>query len=152
MVALLHRINRQFIRSYTFIIVLFFALLNFGFYFVNRSSSFSFPYLALVGYSTFAMLFGLVVHQVVTRDSRIINGIFSIQPLRFFGRISYGLYIIHWPLYLILQPVLTEQLAKFYSGAQFEWIISLAATLMAVLLSWLSFRYFESRFLALKNR
>jgi peptidoglycan/LPS O-acetylase OafA/YrhL len=54
MIALLQRINRRFLTSYTPFIVLFFAALNFAFFFINRNNQFSFPYLALVGYTTFA--------------------------------------------------------------------------------------------------
>ena len=72
MVALLQRINPGFLKKYTSFIVLFFALLNFAFFFINRRYDFGFPYLALARYTTFAMVFGLLVNEAVTRETSII--------------------------------------------------------------------------------
>lgn len=146
MVALLMRMNMNFIRNYTFLIVLVFAAVNFGFYFINRQNNYSFPYIALIGYTTFAMILGLLVYEAVTRETRLLNMIFGFGLLKFFGRISYGLYIFHWPVYLLLSAYYTADTDGF-SG---KLVLSLAATGIAILISWLSYRYFERYFLKLK--
>ena len=66
MVSLLMRISPLFLKKYTTFVVLFFALVNFAFYFVNRLYDFSFPFLALVGYTTFALVLGLILHETIT--------------------------------------------------------------------------------------
>ncbi len=152
MVALLQRINSQLLKKYLSTVVLFFAAANFIFFFINRQYQFSFPYLALVGYTTFAMLFGLLVNEAVSGSNRIINFIFNIPILKFFGRISYGFYIIHWPLYLVIHPYLLPWLSDHVKGMPAQFSISLLATLLAVLLSWFSYRYFERYFLKLKHQ
>lgn len=152
MVALLQRINPGLLKKYTTAIVLFFAFMNFAFFFVNRRYDFAFPYLALAGYTTFAMIFGLLVNEAVTGNNKWVNGLFTFPPLKFFGRISYGFYIFHWPVYLLLSPVLLQTLSGTFSNRQLPFIVSVLATLAAIVVSWISFRYYERYFLKLKDR
>lgn len=152
MVAILFRINPGFLKKFTPLIVLSFAILNFSFFFLNRFYEFSFPYLALAGYTTFAMLLGLLVNEVITNKNKLVNTIFNFSFLRFVGKVSYGFYIFHWPMYLGLRPCL-QNWANRYTGEQAaNFAASLIASLLALLLSWLSFKYFESYFLKLKNK
>lgn len=152
MVALIQRIDSQFLKRYTPAIVLFFAAVNFIFFFINRQYHFSFPYLALAGYTTFAMIFGLLVNEAVTGGTKIIDYIFSIPILKFFGKISYSFYILHWPLYLIIHPFLFPWLSDHIKGSPGQFTVSLITTLLAVLVSWLSYRYYERYFLKLKQK
>ena len=152
MIALLQRINKNFLSRYTTIIVLFFAGINFAFFFINRSSQFTFPYLALVGYTTFAMMFGLLVNEAVTRETKLFNLLFNIRILKFFGKISYGFYILHWPVFILLSPFLSTWVSKFLNGSQLQFTVSLLATIAAVALSWLSYQYYEKYFLKLKDK
>jgi peptidoglycan/LPS O-acetylase OafA/YrhL len=149
-VALLLRINSNFLEKNTSLIVLFFAVLNVAFYFINQCYQFSFPYLALAGYTTFAMMFGLLVNQAVTKETKLINFIFNIPLLKFFGRISYGIYMFHWPVYLLLSLYLSSWVKGFTSGWLTELVISAMGTLAVIALSWLSFNYFEKYFLKMK--
>lgn len=151
-IALMQRINPGFLKKNTAFIVLSFAILNFAFFFVNRYYEFTFPYLALVGYTTFAMVLGLLVNQAVTRENKWINLFLDISFLKFFGRISYGFYLFHWPLYLWLSPYLSAWLEGFTSGWVTQFIASLISTAAAILLSILSFNFFEKYFLRLKHK
>lgn len=152
MVALLLRINKGFLSRYTSLIVLFFAALNFAFFFINRRYNFSFPYLALAGYTTFAMMFGLLINEAVTGKTKLINFVFNNSLLKFFGKISYGFYIFHWPVYILLGPYLFSRVSKFASGSSLQFTVSVIATLAAVGISWLSYQYYEKRFLKLKDK
>ncbi|HEY0355984.1 MAG TPA: acyltransferase [Flavisolibacter sp.] len=151
MVALLQRINVQFLGKNTALIVFGFAGLNFLFYFINKNSGGSFPYLAIIGYTTFAMIFGLLVYDIVNKRTGIITSIFSIGILKFFGRVSYGCYIIHWPLYLIIGPWLRSWSQSNFDFMPHQFFASFVATALAFFLGYLSFRYFESRFLQLRK-
>lgn len=69
----------------------------------------------------------------------------------FVGKISYGIYVIH--------PMLIFLLSELYRNMEFSMPNGLAAafiyvtiTLASLLLAWLSYRFFESPFLRLKNR
>jgi peptidoglycan/LPS O-acetylase OafA/YrhL len=152
MIALLQRINTGFLKKYTTVIVLFFAGLNFAFFFINRNNQFSFPYLAIVGYTTFAMIFGLLVNEAVTGNSKLVNFIFNIPLLKFFGRISYSFYVLHWPVFLLLSPWLYTWVRGMVSGSMLPVAVALLATLTGIGISWLSYRYFESYFLKMKDR
>ncbi len=154
LLALLLRINPGFLKKNTLLLVLLMAAINFGFYFINNRHAFTLPYLAFVGYSTFAVLFGILVYEAVTGESRWIQFIFNNRILRFFGRISYGFYVFHWPVYMLFYPPL---LTLFRDRAHFsikpaELAGSLLVTGIAILISVISFRFFESPILKLKSR
>lgn len=151
-VALMQRINPGFLKKYTSVIVLFFAALNFAFFFLNRYYQFTFPYLALAGYTTFAMIFGLLVNDAVMRETKIIGSILNFSVFKFLGRISYGLYILHWPVYLLTGPYLLSWVQGYTSGWLMNFSVSVLATLAAIAISWVSFTYFESYFLKKKDK
>jgi peptidoglycan/LPS O-acetylase OafA/YrhL len=150
--ALLKYIKTDFIERNMAFIVSAFALLNFLFYYLNSRSSFSFPYLAFIGYTTFAMMFGILVYEAAGNRSKIINAIFDIGVLKFFGRISYSFYIFHWPVYLIFSTYLAGTIKDKFPGIPGQFAIAVIATLLAAVISWLSRQYFESYFLKLKTR
>jgi peptidoglycan/LPS O-acetylase OafA/YrhL len=152
MLSLVQRINPGFLKKFTPAIVFAMAALNFIFYFFNRRFHFTFPYLAIVGYTTFAMLFALLINEAVTQQNRIINFIFNNGILKFFGKISYGLYIYHWPVYLLLGPYMIKWTQLNISQFSSQLLASVIGTLAAIFISFISFRYYESYFLKLKDR
>lgn len=153
MVALLPRFAPKLLERYTFLIVLLMAAVNFIFYFINDSHRFTLPYLAFLGYTTFAFLFGLLVWEAIRPGHSPLQKILSIAPLRFFGRISYGLYVLHWPVYILFFSYLKNGLNKagWFSAHQNDLLSAIAVTLMAVVGSIISFRLVETPFLRLKK-
>jgi peptidoglycan/LPS O-acetylase OafA/YrhL len=153
MIALILRVNPGLLEKYRYIIVLSLAGLNFIIYFLNINSPARLPYLAFVGYTTFAILFGILLYECITRNSKWIKILFVNRPLRFFGRISFGFYVYHWPVYLLLFPYLRDVLIREGSlnSTAVQWVSAIVATLVSLGLSVLSFRYFESYFLRLKK-
>jgi peptidoglycan/LPS O-acetylase OafA/YrhL len=142
MLALLSQFNSRLLQKNTAFVVFTLAGLNFIFYFFNQAYSFTFPFLAIVGYTTFAAVFGILVNEAVN-NNKIVDLMFNNWFMKFFGRISYGLYIFHWPVYLMMRhsmPGLPNIL------------ISIMATISAIMMSWLSFEFFESKILRLKSR
>ncbi len=152
MIALLLQVNRDFLKKYSIPIILFVALLNITFYYFNRSQDFTYPHLALVGYSTVAVMFGLIVNNAITGKSKLITLLFDSRLLKFFGKISYGFYIFHWPVYLLLSPLLFQWVAYITGGVAQQYIVSALATAAGAGLSWLSFQYYERHFLKLKDK
>jgi peptidoglycan/LPS O-acetylase OafA/YrhL len=68
-------------------------------------------------------------------------------PLAGLGRISYGVYVLHWPL-LALFNAHVRYRAMTVRGA----LLCAAWFLLVCGAAWVSHRFFESRFLALKDR
>ncbi|MGZ8544817.1 MAG: acyltransferase family protein [Flavisolibacter sp.] len=151
MVAIIQRTNKLFLSKTTFWIVIGFAGLNFLFDFINRFYQFTFPYLPLVGYTTFAMMFGLLVHEAtVSRDS-LVARIFDTGFMKFFGKISFGLYVFHWPIYFAAKNPVASWWQN-YSDHYVTLVSSIIPTLAAIALSVVSYYYFESPFLRMKKR
>lgn len=151
MVALFQRINPKFISDYMAWIILSFAALNFGFYAINQQNNYSFPYLALVGYATFSILFGVLVHTIINNNSKFLIAVFDISILKFLGRVSYGTYIFHWPLYLLANPYMVKWFSQNIQSIPPYLISSISLTILSFFLGWLSYRYFEMPFLRLKK-
>ncbi len=153
MLALIMRINPGFLKKYTTLIVLLMASVNFGFYFLNGRHGFTLPYLAFVGYTTFAVLFGLLVFEAVTGGSKIIQFLLDNRLLKFFGRISYGLYVYHWPMYILFFTMFHRSFLNLSFNQQTSVIgASISVTLLSILISVISYHYFEKPFLQLKKK
>jgi peptidoglycan/LPS O-acetylase OafA/YrhL len=68
-------------------------------------------------------------------------------PLAGLGKISYGVYVLHWPL-LVLFNASIRYRPMTVRGALMcgAWMVLVAAV------AWVSWRFYESRLLALKDR
>ncbi len=154
MIALLHKINFTFLSRYLAIIITVLACFNFAFYFLTFQNSKAYPYYAIVGYTTFAGLFGVLVHELVSTSHSFLNKCFSFAPLRFLGKISYGLYIFHWPIYLLLTPAVARLIGPFINlPLKLErTLYSSVVTLVAIVVSIISYYTFEMKFLKLKEK
>lgn len=153
MLAILQFMRSPFIKKYFTVLILLLAAMNFVFYFINKEYQFAYPYLAIVGYTTFAMLFAIVVHEAIQGENKIINFLLNIKPLRFFGKISYGLYVFHWPVYLILYGWVEKNIKAIatFSENNLVIVVSILLTIIGILISILSFYTFERYFLKMKK-
>jgi peptidoglycan/LPS O-acetylase OafA/YrhL len=72
--------------------------------------------------------------------------IFNLRPLRWLGRISYGAYVFHDIFHLQIEAVVRY----FFGGAKYE--TAALALVFTLVLSWASFRWYETPFIRLKER
>jgi peptidoglycan/LPS O-acetylase OafA/YrhL len=96
---------------------------------------------------TIIPLFATGILLSCLRDNHPISRVLMFRPLQALGEISYGFYIIHDLPQLIL--------ARAYPRLRTWHVANLAVIawfFIAYGLAWLSFRYFETPFLRLKNR
>lgn len=96
----------------------------------------------VIAFTSLSMIMGQI-----TVTKRIIN--LEYKPMDFIGKISYGIYVIH-PLIIIL-------FSKLYINLNMDLTlkyIMVYSTVIAttIFIAWLSFRFFETPFLKLKNR
>lgn len=82
-----------------------------------------------------ATLASLVVVCAITRPRAWIGRALDVQPLRWVGERSYGIYLWHWPLLIVFA-------AAFGEGVE-PWIVGLVTLLSTVVVAALSYRYVE---------
>jgi peptidoglycan/LPS O-acetylase OafA/YrhL len=102
-----------------------------------------------------ALLFGcLLVHAAAT-GTRPLQRFFRSGVMRFFGRYSYGMYVIHVPLISItmnLTGIGPSRLAFFGSELTGVLLFIIVMLGMVTAAAWVSYNFYEKRFLRLKRR
>lgn len=76
-------------------------------------------------------------------QNTLLNRILSLPIMQFTGKISYSMYLWHWPIVVFYGYWLIREL---------EWWDTLLLLLVTYLISWLSWRFFEVPFRFQKNR
>ena len=79
----------------------------------------------------------VVIMAVARPNSRLGSALLGRQPLRWIGQRSYGIYLWHWPVYMVTRPQLDVDL-----GGWELWGLRVGVTLV---LAELSYRYVERR-------
>lgn len=151
MLALVYHINKDILKKNSTLLILVLAALNFAIYFVDKEQGF--PIWPIAGYTTFSVIFALLVYECVEGENKIIIFITSLPVLRFLGKYSYGFYIFHWPVFLLIKPY-TDILAKKIFSDNNNWYLlpsAILATLAGLTVSIISFHFFEKYFLKLKK-
>jgi peptidoglycan/LPS O-acetylase OafA/YrhL len=150
--SLTRYINVDFIRNNLKKIVLCLVVGNVLFLLVKKGFNLSIPYLGTFGYFSLASLFGILVYITITEENKIIKTLNN-RYLKFFGKISYSLYVFHWPIYLIVFPYVEAAVQNISKTNLFssQLIGSSVCSIVAVGISILSYKYFESFFLRLKK-
>ncbi|WP_428390042.1 acyltransferase family protein [Mucisphaera sp.] len=96
----------------------------------------------LFGYAVINMMSCIVIWEIVTHQQGPIARVLSLKPLTYSGKISYGLYLYHWPIVIAARHLLPDA----------QWYVHAAIAFPAAyIVSDLSFRFIESRFLAMKR-
>jgi peptidoglycan/LPS O-acetylase OafA/YrhL len=113
------------------------------------------PLTQTAGYSALALLFGFFILAVVDpwKSNVWLRRVVESGWLRFFGKYSYGIYVLHWPIHLLGQKWLTAWIVGgspmtrlWHLGAYI--IGNLVASTIAAVAVW---NMVERRFLALKD-
>jgi peptidoglycan/LPS O-acetylase OafA/YrhL len=110
------------------------------------------PFMGTVGYTVIAICFACLI-RMATNKERFLSKVLMLPFLRFSGKISYGLYIFHWPILLLLGTRLTNfGIANINLSSE---LIGLLSAIIVVPVSfgvsYLSFRYYESYFMRFKR-
>ena len=98
-------------------------------------------------YSLIYLLFGAMTWAACNLEEGWYRKVLRWQPLRFLGIVSYGLYIIHRPIQFAMERLFPEPQLYLEKAI---WFIPFGA--VSIGLGWLSYRYFERKFLDLKSK
>jgi peptidoglycan/LPS O-acetylase OafA/YrhL len=111
-------------------------------------------------FTAISVLTGLVIFAAI-QPGTVLFRTLSLHPLRWLGRISYGAYVFH-DIPHVLYARITHHFARAsvpQAGlfgrlvwANIDLETSFLALLATCLIAWLSFRFYEARFLELKER
>ncbi len=114
-----------------------------------------YPPMATFGFTGFALLYtSLVLYaDLYSRSSRWLASCLRASTLRFFGKYSYGIYVFHWPIFVLLAPAIGRLSLRLPAVIRPEfWILAslaeIALTCSVALLSW---NLLEKHFLKLKR-
>ena len=154
MLAAIYKINIHLLRKYFTFFLLTLTAVNYLFYLYKQNQSPDFPVWGIAGFTTFSLIFAIVVYEAVMKENRVVNHILTNRVLRFLGKYSYGFYIFHWPVFLLVKPYTDKIVGEIMStnGYLAMFLSSLLATLAGLLVSVASYHFFEKHFLKLKKR
>lgn len=116
-----------------------------------KTGTFYIPHFYVFGYTLIAAVFAVAVAEGLKQRNLFIRFL-TIRPLRFIGRISYGLYLYHFPLFLICETSLRPVIERSFPSGTAMWLSPLAALALSLIVSLISYFYVERFFLKLKSR
>ena len=112
------------------------------------------------GANDFSVVYGLIFFSVLyvsllayvflSGEANLLKRILSTKPMRTIGKISYGMYIFHSPVMFLLTRYIYDNYALDY----WTWhiIVLLAGGGISFVLAYLSYHFYEVRFLRLKDK
>jgi peptidoglycan/LPS O-acetylase OafA/YrhL len=121
--------------------------------FILSKTELNLPHFSIVGYSTMGVFFGWILILSIENRNKHSKILFENKAIKGLGKISYGLYVYHWPLLVIFKFYFIGSIV--HSGLtdyQSYIIVSISAAIVAVVVSILSYNLFEKRILALKEK
>jgi peptidoglycan/LPS O-acetylase OafA/YrhL len=103
-----------------------------------------------IGFTTIAAASAAIL--ILSLTSPRFEGAANLPVLRWLGKYSYGIYVLHLPAVLcLMNSPLGAGFLRSHPGAIWGLIPSLAGETVGIGLAYLSFRFYESRFLRLKR-
>jgi peptidoglycan/LPS O-acetylase OafA/YrhL len=88
----------------------------------------------------------------ITLSKNFLSTLLSIKPLMFMGKYSYGIYVFHFPVFMLLKQPLAHWAGFINNTLIRQTMISVICVCITILLSLISYHLFEQRFLNLKKR
>lgn len=112
--------------------------------FVLWFTAFNFGFLQI---PLFSIMFAWMIVLIISGN---LTNLFEIGILRFIGKISYGIYMYHWIILLLVMKCLIPFFETSPIASNFT--LYFAVILSTILIAYISFEYIEKRFLMYKSR
>ncbi len=148
--------NKHQISIFLFYISLIFTFFYVIFiYFIFRKIPFSFPFLltkldGILFWIWFLPITTYLIHFLVITKNKIIVMIFCNPLSSYLGKISYGIYLFHYPVFYFMNILFVK--LGFSNGLKSIVFIVCSKILLTIIISILSWEFFEKRILLLKNK
>ncbi len=113
------------------------------------------PYIAMVGYSLLAVIGAVLLVLVLSAsDGGGWKQPFEGRTLRMFGKYSYCLYVVHYPLMMVLDLLVPKfHIAPVHNSSLAEWTVyGMLLFTASLAVAWVSWRVLEAPMLAFKDR
>ncbi len=116
---------------------------------IFKSAGFSSAFNTTIGYTALAFLFTSVLYYLIQNPGSIAASLLKNRTLRFIGKISFGIYIFHIPVFVICHQRLSSIFQQRFQAANY--LPEIICLLISIILSIISYYFYESYFLKLKN-
>lgn len=108
------------------------------------------PSVAAFGFLMIALASAALI--VLSLEGRAWGWILDRPTMRLMGKYSYGIYILHYPIFILLGSLdIPARLGVVHEGLATHLVVLTAGVSLSIGLAALSFRFYESRFLRLKK-
>ena len=94
----------------------------------------------------YSLLFAAFILDVSTNPNHILN--LERRTLNYLGSISFGIYMYHWIIIIVVLSTLKE----YYNASYFNLVLYVLVSTLTILVSALSYKVLESPFLKLKTK
>ena len=111
-------------------------------YFANKT---------LFAFSALALFYGAALLYML-RDRSVLQRFCRLRLFHLLSRLSYGMYLNHFPILLFGMPVVMPFVAKLGLGTNGFWLGGLVIVALSLLVSLTTFAFIESPFLRLRDR
>jgi peptidoglycan/LPS O-acetylase OafA/YrhL len=102
-----------------------------------------------LSFFVFSFTSGIVILHAAFEDSKILNKILSNRVLKYLGKISYGLYLYHYPIFYSTEYLKIKLDPQNIYQAMLIDVVRIA---IALVISILSYEFFEKRILKLRTK
>ncbi len=132
-------------RSWQFILIGLIGTLSARFLFHQQST--------VISYTTIAIAFTGLLGMALVSDAKssLLGRFLSNNLLRYVGRISYGLYLLHMPIFLLISDFANRHGLVSSSSVSRNALIGASQFFVAAIIASISWRYLETPILKLKS-